>query len=84
MIVEFGKCEDDSEEEVSDDELEPIEVESVRVVDAVNVVEMQIGTLVMFRPVHELMEIEVTEEKHELINVEDSMIVVCDVFIRST
>jgi hypothetical protein len=83
VVVTFCRCEDDCEEDISDDELDMVEVELVRVVNAVKVVEMQIGTLVMFKPVHELIEIEVMEGKQELINVEDSMIVVWDV-IRST
>lgn len=57
------------------------------VVDAVRIVEMQIGTFVMLSPVHELMEMDVVAEKHEEMMVEDSTTVDSDVSeasLRST
>lgn len=73
VLLRLGGWDDEYEEDELDEE---DEVEYIWVVEAVKVVEMQVGTRVMFKPVHELTEIEVAEEKQELMTVEDLIMVV--------
>lgn len=72
MYMDVCRDSDESKLEVDVDhnaKLEDVDGESV--VKAVRVVELQIGTLVMFKPVQEVTEIEVVAEKHNSIIVDD-------------
>lgn len=58
VVVTFGEDERGEDASAVELDVEPgaVELELARVVDAVKVVDMQIGTFVMFKPVHELIE----------------------------
>lgn len=75
VLLSVDVCCDSDERKVEVDDISDakLELDVESVVNAVKVVEMQIGTLMMFRPVHELMETEVVAEKHDSMTVEDSI-----------